>query len=1085
MVLSDLSVKRPVFASVISLLLIAFGLVAFDRLPLREYPDIDPPIVSVDTTYPGASAAVVETRITQVVEDRISGVSGIKFISSISEDGRSRITVEFDIGRDVDAAANDIRDRVAGVLDNLPDEADPPDIQKVDSNDDVIMWLNLTSDRMSVLELTDYARRYLVDRFSALDGVARVRVGGGLNYAMRIWLDRTALAARGLTVNDVEQTLRAENVELPAGSIESIERQFTVRVERNFNTPESFGQLVLGQGRDGYLVRLGDVARVEKSAVENRTFFRGNGTPMVGIGIIKQSQANTLAVANVAREEAERLNTSLPEGMEIKQSYDTSVFIQGAINEVYKTLLIAAGLVVLVIFLFLGSVRATIVPAVTVPVSLIATFIVLYALGFTINLLTLLALVLAIGLVVDDAIVVLENIHRRMDEGETPLVAAFNGTRQVGFAVVATTLVLVAVFVPIAFLQGDVGRLFSEFALTMAAAVGFSSIVALSLSPMLASKILKPGYDKVSVAGVAERIFDGVRDRYGRALGASLKHPSVTVAAFVLLVGGAAWLFMHIPREYAPKEDRGAFFIIVNGPEGASFAYMAEYMDEIEQRLMPLVENGEVTRLLIRAPRQFGNIAIFNSGIAILVLADWSERRSGWEIMSDVSRRVADLPGVRAFPVMRQGFGTRIQKPVQFVIGGGTYEELAAWRDVLLDKINENNPGLVGIDYDYKETKPQIRVVIDRNRAGDLGVTIGNIGRTLETVLGSRRVTTYIDAGEEYDVILEGERDDQRTPSNIENIYVRSDRTGSLIPLSNLVSLGGVRGFPDPQPLQPGAGDHPRGQPRRRLLPRRGAGLSRGAGPRQSAPNRDRRLQGPVAGLQDRRRRHRLRLRPRRHRRLPGPRRPVRELDPPAGNHADGAAGHGRRPGRPLHHRRHPQHLQPDRPDHAGRTGGKERHPHRRIRQPAPRPGDGVPRGDPPGVADPVPADRDDRDHHRRRRRAADPRLRRRRRDPVRHRHGGVLRGDRRDRLHPVRRPGRLRIARPADRLSRRRRASPERRASGRRQAGACCRHKDRRSSRRRVAPLSRLTTEAISRHASFTPRAQKPPAGAGVYEPA
>jgi len=789
MVLSDLSVKRPVFASVISLLLIAFGLVAFDRLPLREYPDIDPPIVSVDTTYPGASAAVVETRITEVVEDRISGVSGIKFISSISEDGRSRITVEFDIGSDVDAAANDIRDRVAGVLDNLPDEADPPDIQKVDSNDDVIMWLNLTSDRMSVLELTDYARRYLVDRFSALDGVARVRVGGGLSYAMRIWLDRTALAARGLTVNDVEQTLRAENVELPAGSVESIERQFTVRVERNFNTPESFGQLVLGQGRDGYLVRLGDVARIEKSAVENRTFFRGNGTPMVGIGIIKQSQANTLAVATGAREEAERLNTSLPEGMEIKQSYDTSVFIQGAINEVYKTLLIAAGLVVLVIFLFLGSVRATIVPAVTVPVSLIATFIVLYALGFTINLLTLLALVLAIGLVVDDAIVVLENIHRRMDEGETPLVAAFNGTRQVGFAVVATTLVLVAVFVPIAFLQGDVGRLFSEFALTMAAAVGFSSLVALSLSPMLASKILKPGYDKVSVAGVAERLFDGVRDRYGRALGASLKHPSVTVAAFVLLVGGAAWLFTHIPREYAPKEDRGAFFIIVNGPEGASFAYMAEYMDSIEQRLMPLVENGEVTRLLIRAPRQFGNIAIFNSGIAILVLADWSERRSGWEIMGDVSSRIADLPGVRAFPVMRQGFGSRIQKPVQFVIGGGTYEELAAWRDLLLGKINEDNPGLVGVDYDYKETKPQIRVVIDRNRAGDLGVTIGNIGRTLETVLGSRRVTTYIDAGEEYDVILEGERDDQRTPSNIENIYVRSERTGQLIPLSNLVSL--------------------------------------------------------------------------------------------------------------------------------------------------------------------------------------------------------------------------------------------------------------------------------------------------------
>jgi multidrug efflux pump len=788
-ILSDLSVKRPVFASVISLLLIAFGLVAFDRLPLREYPDIDPPVVSIDTTYAGASAAVVETRITKVIEDRISGVSGIKFISSISQDGRSRITIEFEIGRDVDAAANDIRDRVGGVADDLPDEADAPEIEKVDSNDDVIMWLNLTSDRMSVLELTDYANRYLTDRFSALDGVARVRVGGGLSYAMRIWLDRTALAARGLTVNDVERVLRAENVELPAGSVESVQRQFTVRVERNFNNPESFSQLVLGQGRDGYLVRLGDVARVEKDAVENRTFFRGNGTPMVGIGIIKQSQANTLAVAKAARDEARRLNTSLPEGMQIKQSYDTSVFIQGAIDEVFKTLMIAAGLVVLVIFLFLGSVRATIVPAVTVPVSLIATFIVLYALGFTINLLTLLALVLAIGLVVDDAIVVLENIHRRMDEGETPLVAAFNGTRQVGFAVVATTLVLVAVFVPIAFLKGDVGRLFSEFALTMAAAVGFSSIVALSLSPMLASKILKPGYDKVSVAGVAERLFDGVRDGYGRALHVTLRHPSVIVALFFLILAGAGWLFTQIPREFAPKEDRGAFFLVVSGPEGASFTYMAEYMNAIEQRLMPLVENGEVSRLLIRTPRGFGNLAIFNSGIAVLVLADWSKRRSGWEIMSDVSRRIADLPGVRAFPVMRQGFGSRTQKPVQFVIGGGTYEELAAWRDVLLDKINENNPGLVGIDYDYKETKPQVRLVIDRDRAGDLGVTIGNIGRTLETVLGSRRVTTYIDNGEEYDVILEGERDDQRTPSSIENIYVRSDRTGQLIPLSNLVTL--------------------------------------------------------------------------------------------------------------------------------------------------------------------------------------------------------------------------------------------------------------------------------------------------------
>lgn len=789
MILSDLSVTRPIFASVISLLLIAFGLVAFDRLPLRQYPDIDPPIVSIDTTYPGASAAVVESRITEIIEERIAGVSGLKFISSSSEDGRSRISVEFEVSRDIDAAANDIRDRVSGVLDDLPDEADPPDIQKVDSNDDVIIWLNLTSDRMNVLELTDYADRYLTDRFSALDGVARVRIGGGLSYAMRVWLDRTALAARGLTANDVELALRADNVELPAGSIESQERQFTVRTERGFVEPEDFRQLVLGQGQGGYLIRLGDVARVEKGPVEDRTFFRGNAIPMVGIGIIKQSQANTVAVARAAREEATRLNATLPEGMAIKESYDTSVFIESAIWEVYKTLFIAIALVVLVIFLFLGSVRAMLVPAVTVPVSLIGTFIILYALGFSVNLLTLLALVLAIGLVVDDAIVVLENVHRRVEEGEPPLVAAYQGARQVGFAVIATTMVLIAVFVPIAFLEGDVGRLFSEFALTMAAAVALSSLVALTLSPMMASKLFAKSRRDTRIAGMMERAFASLRHGYGRVLKLALRFQSVTIGLFVLVLAGSVWLFTLIPQEFTPKEDRGAFFVIVDGPEGASFQYMSEYMNIIEERLMPLVESGEASRLLVRAPRQFGTIESFNSGIVILVLADWSQRRSGWEIMNDVRARLDDLPGVRAVPVMRQGFGSRTQKPVQFVIGGATYDELAEWRDILLEKIEEGESGLVDIDHDYKDTKPQLRVVIDRDRAGDLGVSLGNIGRTLETTLGARRVTTYNDAGQEYDVILQGERDDQRTPASIENIYVRSERSGALIPLSSLVAL--------------------------------------------------------------------------------------------------------------------------------------------------------------------------------------------------------------------------------------------------------------------------------------------------------
>ena len=790
MILSDISVTRPVLAAVMSLLLIAFGLVSFERLPLREYPDIDPPVVSIETIYPGAAANVVETRITELIEDRVAGVEGIRFIDSKSEDGRSVINIEFSISRDVDAAANDIRDRVSTVLDDLPDEADPPEIQKVDSNEDVIMWLNLASDRMSVPELTDYASRYLVDRFSVLDGVARVRIGGGQIYAMRIWLDRRALAARGLTVTDVEAALRSGNVELPAGSIDSGERQFTVRVRRSFRTADDFSRLVLARGDDGYLVRLGDVARVERGAAEDRLFFRGNGVPMVGIGIIKQSTANTLAVATAARAEVERITPTLPDGMAIKQSYDSSVFIEGAIREVFKTLAIAIALVIAVIYLFLGGVRAMLVPAVTVPVSLVATFSVLLWLDFSINIITLLALVLAIGLVVDDAIVVLENIHRRMEEyGESRLVAAYRGTRQVGFAVVATTVVLVAVFVPIAFLQGDVGRLFSEFALTMAAAVSFSSFVALSLSAMLASKILPPVDRQGRVSVLVDSSFQRVRKGYMKLLRGALRHAGIVAAVFVAILAASVWLLQSIPNEYAPKEDRGVFYLMVTGPEGSSYKYIAEYMTEIETRMMPLVESGEIARLLVRAPRAFGNYDIFNTGIVINVLSDWSSRRSAWDIMDDVRKRLEDLPGVRAFPVMRQGFGARVQKPVQFVIGGGTYAELAQWRDILLEKIEQNNPGLVGLDWDYKETKPQLQVVIDYDRAADLGVTVSTIGRTLETMLGSRRVTTYIDAGEEYDVIVEGERAVQRTPTNLENLYVRSERTGELVPLSNLVHL--------------------------------------------------------------------------------------------------------------------------------------------------------------------------------------------------------------------------------------------------------------------------------------------------------
>jgi len=791
--LSDISVTRPVLASVVSLLLIAFGLVTFDRLPLRQYPDIDPPIVSVETGYPGAAANIVETRVTQVIEERIAGVEGIQFIESTSSDGRSDITIQFRTGRDIEGATNDVRDRVSGVLDNLPDEATSPEVVKVGANAETIMWLNLSSDRHSIPELSDYAERYLADRFSILPGVARVRIGGGKQYAMRIWLDRTALAARGLTAVDVENALRSENVELPAGSIESQDRQFTVRVDRTFEVAEDFRNLVLQRGATGYLIRLGDVARVERGSVEDRTFFRGNGIPMVGIGITRQSTANTIEVAQAARTEAERLNENLPDGMEIVRSYDSSVFVSSAINEVYKTLFIAISLVIATIFLFLGSVRAMIIPAVTVPVSITATFILLYVFGFSINLLTLLALVLAIGLVVDDAIVVLENIHRRIEEyGETPLVAAYKGTREVGFAVVATTAVLIAVFVPIALLQGDVGRLFSEFALTMASAVVFSSFVALSLAPMLASKLLRPSGKRAPLVRMVDGVFGIIRFFYRIFLIIVIKLPLLAVGALVAVSISAFWLLDQIPSEYTPTEDRSSFFIFVSGPEGATYSFMEEYMDEVERRLMPLVESGEMTRLLVRTPGSFGTTSTFNSGFAIVGLAPWGERRPVGEIMGDVRQRLSGMPGIQAFPIPPRGLGGRSQKPLQFVVGGSSYEELSLWREILLRVIDEDNPGLTEIDWDYNETRPQLRIQIDYDLAAEMGVSVSAIGRTLETMLGQRRVTTYIDDGFEYDVIMAGERDMQRTPSSLENIYVRSDRSGELMPLANFISFDEV-----------------------------------------------------------------------------------------------------------------------------------------------------------------------------------------------------------------------------------------------------------------------------------------------------
>jgi len=672
--LSDLAVRRPVLATVASLLLVILGLAALSQLPVRQYPDIDPPVVSIETSYRGASAAVVEAKLTQVIEDRIAGLEGIEKLTSSSVDESSRIRVEFSIDRDVDAAANDIRDRVARVLEQLPEEADPPEIAKVDGDTQAVIYRNLTSDRMNSLEITDYAERFLTDRFSTVPGVARVRISGARRYAMRIWLDRLALAARALTVADVERALRAENVELPAGRLESTEREFTLRTDTGFASPADFRRLVVGRGGDGQPVRLGEVADVRLGAENERSLARANGAEAVSLGIEQLSKANTIDVSRGVHAEMARLADELPEGMRLEINVDRADFIQASMHEVYKALGFAIVLVLLVTYLFLGSLRATLVPAAAVPVSVIATFMVMAALGYTINTLTLLGLVLAIGLVVDDAIVVLENIYRRIEEGQAPLLAALEGSREIGFAVVATTLVLVAVFVPLSFIEGDIGRLFGEFGITLAAAVAFSGFVALTLSPMMSSMLFRAHEQPTGLAARVDGFFRIFSERYRGFLVASLARPfGVLGGALAFSLLGALLLWV-LPGEYAPNEDRGMFTVAMRAPEGASFEYTDRYAREMERILMAEVErpDASVMRTLVRVPGSFGSTGEVNSARGIILMKGWGERdASADEVAARVRESLSALPGVRTTVVLPQSLGIRGDgRPVELVLGG-------------------------------------------------------------------------------------------------------------------------------------------------------------------------------------------------------------------------------------------------------------------------------------------------------------------------------------------------------------------------------------------------------------------------------
>jgi multidrug efflux pump len=786
MTLTDISIKRPVFATVVSLLMVVLGAASLLRLPIRELPQIDPPIVQVTTTYTGAGAAVVDTQITELIEAAVAGIEGVKTITSTSRDERSQVVIEFKLSRDVDAAANDVRDRVARALNRLPDAADQPVVAKVDGDTRPILWIGLSSDRYSGMEITDIARRRFVDRLAIVDGVAQVIIQGERRFSMRIWLDRQSLAARGLTVQDVEDAIRRENIELPGGRLDSTTRELTVRTDTRMSRPDQFRELVVSR-TGGAQVLLGDVATVEVAPEDTRGEYRINGRTGIGLGILRQSTANTLSVARGVKAEVDKIRQGLPEGVNVDYGFDESLFIEQSIYEVEHAFMIALLLVVGVIFFFLRSFRATIIPAVAIPVSIIASFTAMAAMGFSLNILTLLGLVLAIGLVVDDAIVVLENVHRRIEEGEEPLIASLRGSREIAFAVIATTIVLVAVFVPLSFMQGNVGRLFTEFGLALAASVLFSGLVALTLTPMMCSKLLKAHTGQTRLVRMTEPLFHYMNDGFRWLLRGALNAPIITLAATAGLSGLAILLFTLVPKEFVPTEDRGVVIIPMTGPEGANANYMREHVERAERIGAQYVQDGVAASVFTTMGGQqrppVGNIAN-----VFVRLAPWHEReKKAQQVAAELFPRMAAMPGVRAFTLVPPSLGqSGFQPPIQFVIGGPDYDTLVQWRDRLIERVRAE-PRLLNVDSNFRETKPEIRVDIDRRRAADLGVSIQAVGRTIETMLGSREVSTYVEGGQEYRVLLQAHDRDRVTPYDLQNIFVRS--SGGLVPLSNVVVL--------------------------------------------------------------------------------------------------------------------------------------------------------------------------------------------------------------------------------------------------------------------------------------------------------
>jgi multidrug efflux pump len=782
MKLSEICIQRPVFATVLSLIIVLIGAVSYTRLSVREYPRIDTPVVTVETRYLGASAEVIETQITKPLEDSLAGIDSIDVITSISRAEQSQITVTFRLEKDADSAAADVRDRVSRVRAKLPKSVDEPVIAKVEADANPIVWLSFSSPTRSALEVSDIANRVVKPRLQVLPGAADVRINGERKYAMRIWIDRDRLAAYGLTPADVESAIGQQNVELPAGRVESQQREFTVTARTDLNRPDEFGAIIIKQVR-GYPVRLRDVGRVEVDAASVRSSVRFNGESAVAIGVIRQATANPLTLAEAVRDSVPILNAELAaEGVQVNVSYDSTVFIDRSIEAVFKTIVEAIILVAVVIFFFLHSARASVIPLVTIPVSLIGTFTLMLIAGFSINTLTLLALVLAIGLVVDDAIVVLENIFRHIEEGMKPVEAAFQGIREIGFAVVAMTLTLAAVYAPVAFTTGRIGRLFVEFALTLAGAVIVSGFVALTLSPMMCSRLLRHEERRGPITSAIERFLDRLTENYRRLLRWTLRRGLLIGGVFTAVAVLCGLLFVNMKQELSPIEDRGVIFTVISGPDGASLEYTENYARRIESigKTLP-----EVDRVFVVA----GNPTV-DQAVAFLRTVDWSERdRKTVQMIRQIQPQMASIPGVLAFPNAPPSLGQSIRdRPVSFVVtSSDSYDAMGRTVGLIVADVMKN-PNFLGVDTDLRLNKPELNITVNRERAADMGVSVEAIGRAIETMMGGRQVTRFKRSGDQYDVIVQVEADARNTPDDINKIFVRN-QANQMVPLSSLVRV--------------------------------------------------------------------------------------------------------------------------------------------------------------------------------------------------------------------------------------------------------------------------------------------------------